>query len=199
MHHCNSWRIKIQLDVTCYFISLFYVLNMFRTLIYCWRFGVVGFWVVPMLQAEAAACNTGTTQNQPHQNSNTQRTENKTTDVVIQQHSCKLLMMDILMSETCWAHKKWNKIASDIKLVFYSSNSKWSIFRTVSNNNRCQREMARKKHYDRPPGFSFQWQGVASKWRNWPSGCNPLGTGSMSHLGLDSCLLRNLEECQIFW
>ena len=31
-------------------------------------------------------------------------------------------MMDILMSETCWGHKKWNKIASDIKLVFYSSN-----------------------------------------------------------------------------
>ena len=30
-------------------------------------------------------------------------------------------MMDILMSETCWAPKKWNKIASDIKLVFYSS------------------------------------------------------------------------------
>ena len=27
------------------------------------------------------------------------------------------------MSETCWAHKKWNKIASDIKLVFYSSIS----------------------------------------------------------------------------
>ena len=30
-------------------------------------------------------------------------------------------MMDILMSETSWAHKKWNKIASDIKLVFISS------------------------------------------------------------------------------
>ena len=30
-------------------------------------------------------------------------------------------MMDILMSETSWVHKKWNKIASDIKLVFYSS------------------------------------------------------------------------------
>ena len=29
-------------------------------------------------------------------------------------------IMDILMSETCWAHT-WNKIASDIKLVFYSS------------------------------------------------------------------------------
>ena len=49
--------------------------------------------------------------------------QNKTTDVVIQQHSRKLLMMDILMSETCWAHKKWNKIASDIKLVFHSSTT----------------------------------------------------------------------------
>ena len=71
----------------------------------------------------ASACKTNTTQTQPHQISNTQRTENKTTDVVIQQHSRKLLMTDILMSETCWAHKKWNKIASDIKLVFHSSTS----------------------------------------------------------------------------
>ena len=30
-------------------------------------------------------------------------------------------MMDKLMSETCWAQKKWNKTASDIKLVFHSS------------------------------------------------------------------------------
>jgi len=35
-------------------------------------------------------------------------------------------MMDILMSETCWAHKKWNKIASDIRLVFHSSTLLWS-------------------------------------------------------------------------
>ena len=74
-----------------------------------------------VLSAQAEACNTGTTQNQPHQISNTQRTENKATDVVIQQHSRKLLTMDILMSETCWAHKTWNKITSDIKLVFHSS------------------------------------------------------------------------------
>jgi len=32
-------------------------------------------------------------------NSNTQRTENKTIDAVIHQHSRKLLMMDILMPE----------------------------------------------------------------------------------------------------
>ena len=69
----------------------------------------------------ASACKTNTTQNQPHHISNTQRTANKTTDAVIQQHSRKLLMMDILMPEICWAHKKWNKIASDIKLVFHSS------------------------------------------------------------------------------
>jgi len=72
-----------------------------------------------VLQAEA--CNTDTTQTQPHEIASTQRTENKTTDVVIQQNSSKLLMIDILMSETCWAHKKWNKIANDIKLISYSS------------------------------------------------------------------------------
>jgi len=62
-----------------------------------------------------------TTPTQPHRISNTHRTKNNTTDVVIQQNSRKILMMDILMSETCWAHTKWNKIASEIKLVFYSS------------------------------------------------------------------------------
>ena len=126
----------------CHFLFCFssYVLSMFRTLIYpswgacdcavelphrsfcsqfvvCWRFG-------------AAA---DITQTQPHQISNTQRTENKTTDVVIQQHSRKFLMMDILMSETCWVHKKWNKITSDIKLVFYSS----TLIRLQSSGMLC--------------------------------------------------------------
>ena len=76
----------------------------------CWRFGA------------AEACNTDTTPTQSHRISNTLRTKNNTTNVVIQQNSHKLLMMDILISETRWAQKKWNKIASDIKLVFYSSN-----------------------------------------------------------------------------
>jgi len=74
------------------------------------RCGWVG--VVSVLQAEAVL--------QPATHSNTHRTKNNTTNVVIQQNSRNLLMMDILMSETCWAHKKWNKIASGIKLVFYS-------------------------------------------------------------------------------
>ena len=70
---------------------------------------------------KAEACNTSTTQNEPHQISNRQQTEKKGTDVVIQQHSRKLLVMDILMSEICCAHKKWNRISSDMKLVFHSS------------------------------------------------------------------------------
>jgi len=44
---------------------------------------------------------TDTTPTQPHRNSNTHRTKNNTTNVVIQQNSRKPLMMDILMSETC--------------------------------------------------------------------------------------------------
>ena len=62
-----------------------------------------------------------TTPTQTHRNSNTHRTKNNTTNVVIQQISRKLLMINILISETCWTQKKWNKIASDIKLVFDSS------------------------------------------------------------------------------
>jgi len=100
------------------------VLNMFRTLIYpssgAWDYSVeLPHWsscsrfVVCWRSAEA--CNTDTIQTQQH------RTKNNTTNVVIQQHSRKLLTVDILMSETCWVHKKWNKTASDIKLVFYSS------------------------------------------------------------------------------
>jgi len=88
------------MSLVIYFTS--YVLNTFRTLIYlssgacdysvelphwsycslfvvCLSFGVVGLeWYT-----------------------NTHRTKNNTTNVVIQQNSRKLLMMDILMSETC--------------------------------------------------------------------------------------------------
>ena len=82
------------------------------------RCGWVG--VVSVLQT--SACNTDTTPTQPHRSSNTHGTKNNTTNVVIQHYSRKLLMMDILMSETCWARKKWNEIASDIKFVYYSSS-----------------------------------------------------------------------------
>ena len=56
-----------------------------------------------------------------HRESNVYWTVHHCNSLRMQQHSRKLLMRDILMSETCWAHKKWNKIASDIELVFHSS------------------------------------------------------------------------------
>ena len=89
-------------------------------------FGGVHFagWSTTVLQpAKRTPLNTSR-----NKSSNTLRTEKKTTDVVIHQHSRKLLKMDTLMSETCWAHNKWNKIASDIKLVFHSSIIIWDSF-----------------------------------------------------------------------
>ena len=136
---------KDQLDVTCYFISLLMCSTCFgheyihhqelATVLLNYHMGrfVLGSLCVGDLVrlglsgvrvagwSTTSACNTDTTPTQPHQISNTHRTTNKTTDAVIQQNSRKLLVMDILMSETCRAHKKWNKITSDIKLVFYSS------------------------------------------------------------------------------
>jgi len=70
----------------------FLLLNMFWTFLYP-SSGACDYAVESMLQA--AACNTDTTQTQPHQISNTQRNKNKTINVAIQQHSRKLLMMDI--------------------------------------------------------------------------------------------------------
>jgi len=54
-----------------------------------------------LINVQTEACNTDTTPTQPHRNSNTHRTEKNTTNLAIQQNSRKLLMMDILMSETC--------------------------------------------------------------------------------------------------
>ena len=99
------WRMKDQLDVTCYlfhFLCAQHVsdinISIIRSLRLC-------CWITVVLQpAKRAPLKTSR-----NKNSSTQRTENKTTDVVIHQNSRKLLKMDILMSETCWAHNKGNK------------------------------------------------------------------------------------------
>ena len=80
-------------------------------------------WVGLVSVLQVSDCNTDTTPTQQHRNSNTHRTKNNTTNVVIQQNSRKVLVMDILMSETCWAHKKWSKIGNDIKMVFFYSST----------------------------------------------------------------------------
>jgi len=110
--HVSDINISIirSLRLFCWITTLV-VLFLIRCVLE-FRYGWVG--VVSVLQA--SACNIP---NQPHRNSNTHRTKNNMINVVIQQSSRKLLVMDILMSETCWAYKKWNKISSDIKLVFF--------------------------------------------------------------------------------
>ena len=117
----------------CFWITTSVVLFSVRCVLEIWCGWV---WVVPALQAcrlrslhHSTSCN-WSLQHGHYWNPatpNLQHTTNweKTTDVVIQQYSRKLLMMDILMFETCWAHTKWNNIASDFKLVFHSSTLLW--------------------------------------------------------------------------
>ena len=128
MHgHRNLKTSLMSLAILFHFLCTWHVsdinISIIRSLwLCCWiTTSVVLFSVRCVLESCYSACNTHTTQTQPHQFSNAQWTENKTTDVVIQQHRRKLLMMGVLISETCRVHKKWNKKASDIKLVFYFS------------------------------------------------------------------------------
>ena len=82
----------MSLDILFHFLCAQHVSDINISIIRSLR---LFFWIT------AEACNTDTAPTQPHRNSNTHRTKNNTTDVVIQQNSRKLLMMDILMSETC--------------------------------------------------------------------------------------------------
>ena len=107
MHHLDSWVKRDQLDVTCFIISLFnaqHVLDVNTSILrslrlicwviswvvllwfdVCWCYVVVWLgWCGICMQAEA--CNT--------------------THEITQQISRKLLRMDVLTSETCWALNK---------------------------------------------------------------------------------------------
>jgi len=52
------------------------------------------------------ACSPDTTPAEPYPNSNTQQIKNVTANVVVQQHSQKLLKMGILTPETYWVSKE---------------------------------------------------------------------------------------------
>jgi len=103
-------HLKNKRPTSCHLLYYFtsYVLNMFQTLIYpssgaCNYSVELPHWSYCswFIVCCALACNTDTTPIQPYRKSNTHRTKNDKTDVVIQQHSRKLLMMDILMFESC--------------------------------------------------------------------------------------------------
>ena len=56
----------------------------------------------------ATAASLHTKLGEPHPNFNTQQSKNNTANGLVQQHSRKLLKVDILMLETCWlSKKKW--------------------------------------------------------------------------------------------
>ena len=102
-------------DINISIIRSLRLFSWITTLVYCswfdvcWSFGVVGLEWYPCCRLQPAT-----------RLPRIPRTKNNRTNVVIQQNSRKLLMMDILIYETRWAHKKWKKTASDIRLVFYS-------------------------------------------------------------------------------
>ena len=141
MHHLDSWIKRDQFDVTCFFISLFNVqhvsdvntsmLMSLRLICWviswvvllwfdvCWCYVVVCLgWCGIRMQAEAVLQPTSgyhTTPAKPQRNSY----QSNTTHEITQQISRKLLRMDLLTSETCWALYK-----EIIKQV----TSSWSLF-----------------------------------------------------------------------
>ena len=113
VYHGDSWRIKtnlMSLAILCHFLCAQHVLDFNISIIWGLRLFCLITTVVLFLVRCVLEFRCGWLKWYPY---------------------CRLKMMDILMSETCWAHKKLNKIGSDIKLVFYSSNIYIYLF-TVS-------------------------------------------------------------------
>jgi len=134
--YCSIWIKRDQLDVTCFFISLFtaqhvsdvntsifrclrlicWVISWVVLLWYdvCWCYGVVWLgWFGIRMQAEAC-------KRISHQHTSNQ---SNTTHEITLQISPKLLRMDVLTSETCWAVN--NEIIKQV-------TSSWSLFIQLS-------------------------------------------------------------------
>jgi len=113
VRHLDSWIKRDQLDVTCFFISLFTAehvsdvnTSILRSLwLICW----VISWVV-LLWYDACWCYVVLWLGWYQSN---------TTHEIIQHISLKLLRMDVLTSETCWALN--NEIIKQV-------TSSWSLF-----------------------------------------------------------------------
>jgi len=116
VHHCDNWRIKNQLDVTYYFIVLligstcfghYYAHHQELTTMKLITTLVVFFLVCFSLQpGHYSSPTTPNLQHTANQEQNDQCGN--------EHHSRELLMMGIVMPETCWAYKKYNKIISGV-------------------------------------------------------------------------------------
>ena len=121
VHHLDSWIKRDQLDVTCFIISLFNAQHVSDVSTSILRSLWLICWVIHELYCSGTTC-VGVTLwfgwgGVVSYLSNT-------THEITQRISRKLLRMDVLTSETCWA---WNKIASDIKLVYLYSITGFSF------------------------------------------------------------------------
>jgi len=129
VRHCDKWRIKNQLDVTYYFIVLligstcfghYYVHHQELATVILITTLVVSFLVCCMLEVRCGYAGVVYVLQSRHYSSltesNLQHTANQERNDHCgnQYHSRELLMMDIVMPETCWAYKKYNKIISTI-------------------------------------------------------------------------------------
>ena len=123
-------------------------------------------------------------------------------------------MMDILMSETFWAHKKWNKIASDIKLDFHSStitmmhgpiNIRWTcnfvrlilVGKSRNNLRQNQKQCHIVEHKSR-----LDWPGVRPRPPRSDAGAQPSKTWhGFGEAGLcgDGCIVVELWAVCLVW
>ena len=152
VHHCDNWRIKNQLEVTCYFIVLligstcfghYYAhhqelatMMLITTLVLSWNalhtrehhdhhalkitsININRNTLPTTTRWQRSSHRTHATKN--HKFTSTLSFTERYDQCGNQHHSRELLIMGIVMPETCWAYKKYNKITSGIWLVFYSS------------------------------------------------------------------------------
>ena len=98
VHRCDNWGVEIQLDATYCFIVL-----------------LIGS-TCPGCRLQPGHYSSLTSLNL-HPTANQERND----QCGNQHYSRGVLMMGIVMPETCWAYKKYSKIISGILLVFYSS------------------------------------------------------------------------------
>ena len=140
VHHLDSWVKRDQLDATCFIISLFNaqhvsdvntsILRSVRLICWviswvvllwfdvCWCYVAVWLWWCG-IRMQAEALHTDTTPPQPNHNVTPTHIEPDTTHEVTQWISRKLLRMDVLTSETCWALNK---------VIIKQVASSWSLF-----------------------------------------------------------------------
>ena len=146
VHHLDSWIKRDQLDVTCFIISLFTAqhvtdvnISILRSLRFicwviswvvlfwidvCWCYVVVWLgWCGIRMQAEAVL--------QPASN------QSNTTHEITHQINRKLLRMDVLTSEACWAvnNEIIKQVTSSWSLFIHLSGRYVALQRKVTNDD----------------------------------------------------------------